>query len=300
MLLFVRRRPAALANGAEPSLSLTVIRYGAVDLPRREIGPHEVRVEKLAVCALPQQEIRNAFFSARPDHKIGVGHARRSRGSRKTSLPSGRPACGPPSRQSRANAAAARSDLIAAAVVEAQVHLKTLNMRVQCVRARDERAKVCAERRQVAENDKPDAVLFHLLDGLVEIFVQQAHDGVDLALRALPILRGKCKNGEITQADVLAVRRDRSEYFASCRMARRARQLFCAPPSVRCRPMMTAMCSGGRPSASAATFFVGFPRSLMFALPRCFPSGMCGRLRSRRAPSPCSRTPCLSAQYTCP
>ena len=51
----------------------------------------------------------------------------------------------------------------------------------------------------------------HFLDGLVEVFAQQTHNGPHFLLGSLPIFRGKGVDGQVIQADVFAVGGDGAE-----------------------------------------------------------------------------------------
>ena len=72
-------------------------------------------------------------------------------------------------------------------------------------------------------------VALHLVDGLVQIFFKQGHDGLHLVRRALPVFRGERVDRQVFNTEVLAVGRDAAERLRACRVAHFARQsaLFC-------------------------------------------------------------------------
>ena len=72
-------------------------------------------------------------------------------------------------------------------------------------------------------------VLLHFVDGLVQVFFKQRHDGLHLVLRALPVFRGERVDRQVLDAEIFAVGGDTAERFRACRMAHLARQtaLFC-------------------------------------------------------------------------
>ena len=64
----------------------------------------------------------------------------------------------------------------------------------------------------------------HLVDGLVQIFFKQAHDGLHLVRRALPVFRGEGVDRQILHADGLTVGRAAAEGLAAGRVTGSARK----------------------------------------------------------------------------
>ena len=115
-------------------------------------------------------------------------------------------------------------DLVASAVIDADVRLKALIMGGNFIGALDEPPQLRADGAKLAENFQPDMVGLHLVDGLVQVFFKQAHDGLHLVRRALPVFRGEGVDRQILHADVLAVGRDAAEGLAAGRVTGSARK----------------------------------------------------------------------------
>ena len=78
--------------------------------------------------------------------------------------------------------------------------------------------------RHVPEEVEPDVVPLHAVHCLQQVLLEKRHDGGDLRLRALPVLRGEGVDREVLDADVLAVRRDAAEGLGSHLVSRGAGQ----------------------------------------------------------------------------
>ena len=124
-------------------------------------------------------------------------------------------------------------NLVAPAVVDAEVELAAVVMAALLARVAHELLQAGAEGRELAEEVHADAVLLHDLDGLDDIALEDVHDRMDLVVRALPVLGGKGVERKILDADVLAVIGDFAHGLGADGVAGGAGQtaLFC-PASV--------------------------------------------------------------------
>ena len=85
--------------------------------------------------------------------------------------------------------------------------------------------------KKLIESFQPDVILLHLVDGLVQIFVKQGHDGAHLVRRAFPVLGGEGVDRQIVETEVFAVGCDPAKCLAARGMARRARQTALLRPA---------------------------------------------------------------------
>ena len=76
----------------------------------------------------------------------------------------------------------------------------------------------------VAEDPHFDVVALHGFDRLVQILVQQAHNGFDFLFRPLPVFRREGIDGQVIDAEVPTVRGDFPEVLRTDRMAGRTGQ----------------------------------------------------------------------------
>ena len=104
-------------------------------------------------------------------------------------------------------------------------------MRRNFVRLCNERPQRRGDAAKVAENFQPDVILLHLVDGLVQIFVKQGHDGAHLVRRAFPVLGGEGVDRQIVETEVFAVGCDPAKCLAARGVARRARQTALLRPA---------------------------------------------------------------------
>lgn len=115
-------------------------------------------------------------------------------------------------------------DLIAAAVVQAEIHLYALVFLRAFHSLLRLTPQLRRQARQVAEKAESHTVAVHVADCLAEVFLQQVHNGVHLVLRALPVLRGEGVDRQVLQADALGIICDRAERLRARLMSCRTRQ----------------------------------------------------------------------------
>ena len=115
-------------------------------------------------------------------------------------------------------------DLVAPAIVEADVGLKALDAGGDLVRLVDERSQLRRQHAEVAQKAQAVAVLLHRVDALVQVLLEKLHDAVDLVLRPLPVLGRKGVDRQVVDAEILAVGAKAAEGLRAGLVARRARQ----------------------------------------------------------------------------
>ena len=102
-------------------------------------------------------------------------------------------------------------DLVPPPIVEADIALTGLKLRGGLLRLVAERPQLRGQRREVPEEFQPDAVLLGVPDDLIQVLLQQTHNGVHFLLGPLPVLGGKGVDRQIFDADLLAVVADLAE-----------------------------------------------------------------------------------------
>ena len=124
-------------------------------------------------------------------------------------------------------------NLVPAAVVEADVYLTALIVpgNLPCPLA--QLPQLRGQRGQITEKLHFHPVPLHLPDGLQQVLFQKPHDGRHLRRRPLPVLGGKGVDGEVVDADVLAVGGDDAEGLRPGGVAGGAgKALPCGPAAV--------------------------------------------------------------------
>ena len=190
-----------------------------------EVRPEGLRNVELRIGALPEEEVGEPLLPAGPDDELrvrdacGVQVAREQPLRQLLRLPL-------PLRAVGGEAPGRPQDLVPAAVVQADVCLEAIlgQMLRDLVGLIGQGPELRGDGRHVPEEVEPDMVPLHAVHCLQQVLLEKRHDGGDLRLRALPVLRGEGVDREVLDADVLAVRCDAAEGLGSHLVSRGAGQ----------------------------------------------------------------------------
>ena len=115
-------------------------------------------------------------------------------------------------------------DLVASAVVEADVRLKPVDACADLIRPADQRACLLIQNAQIAQKAQTVPIPLHRVDALVQILLEKAHNAVHLVLRTLPVFRGKGVDRQIVDPELLAIGADAAEHLRARPVPCRARK----------------------------------------------------------------------------
>ena len=206
-----------------------IFRDGLVKLLGRKVRPEDVGEIKFAVSALPEEEIGDAHLPARPDQQLRVRDAGGIEIAAEGALVDLLRCLAV--LYVRGIAHRGTDDLVPAAVVETDIGLEAVVARGDLVGLFHELPQLRGKPLDIAEHLHADVVALHRVDGLAQVLLQKAHDGLDLVGRALPVLGGEGVDRQILHADILAVGRDLAEILRPDGVPRRAGKTAASGPA---------------------------------------------------------------------